>query len=907
MTELAHDKKYLKPLDYASFGGAMFANGAVTGLLQAYLMTFSLLIIPDDKKYVLGIIFFIVKVWDGINDPILGLIVDRTKTKWGKMRPYIIFAAIPFGLLTIAFFVIPNSFSTTAKLVLIFLLYLLWDTVSTLVDVPLNGLYAVITPNSKERTKLVTFTRLLGSVGGESALVLYTIALLIMGKDKVRESITVAAVIIGVLAPLLLMWGAMQSKERLAPPIQEKHSIKDVFKYLKQNKPLIFLLLANLLTFFRHVVSASIIYMVVIVFNEPQKQILFAIPGAIASVLGMLLAPVMKKKFDSKKIFIISTIAHSAALVLVYVVGSAVMSANMQAALYVIAALAFFSMLPVGLLNTVPTLMATDIIDYMELKTGKRYEGITFSLMTLRSKISSGLKDAWMIFLLVVVFKLVGDTTSSTFPPQSNWTKKGIFWMYTLIPAATNLLSIVPLFWYKLDGKTMEKVHSELDKKRAEKTSETEVLSSETSDIIKNEYLGEKKMITIAIIGLGSRGYMYARHLKSQGATIVSICEKKPTLLETSAKTLGVEPDKAFLDEKDFFAQGKIADAMVIATQDRDHYGHAKQALELGYHILCEKPVSPIKEQCEELNELAIAKNLHMVVCHVLRYTAFYDTIKKIIDSGLIGEITNVNLVENIGYFHFAHSYVRGNWRREDETGPSILAKCCHDLDMIYYLTGKKAKTVYSAGYRKAFLPENAPEGAPSHCLSGCPEEKTCPYHVDRIYLTPKKHSFPFMMTKRRLICEKPKATRKEFKETLKTSSYGRCVYKCDNDVMENQVVSLKLEGDIPATLNMTCHSNRVFRHARISGTKGEIVGEGGKFKLKIFAGPKKTYRFNFLEAISHATGDVNIIKDFLKLLRTGEMEPRLSLMKDTMESHLVAFAAEESRKTNKIIEMPEY
>lgn len=473
MTTLAHDRKYLKPLDYISFGGAMFANGAVTGLLQAYLLAFCFMII-DEKTYILGIIFFIVKVWDGINDPILGLIVDRTKTRWGKMRPYIIFAAIPFGLLTIAFFIIPASFETTVKLLLVFFLYLLWDTVSTLVDVPLNGLYSVITPNAKERTKLVTFTRILGSVGGESALVLVTVALLILGKERMRDSITIAAIIIGVLAPILLVWGAKRSKERLAPPVQEKHTIKDVFKYLKQNKPLIFLLFANLLTFFRHVVSASIIYMVAIVFNEPAKQILFALPGAVASLVGMLLAPAMKKRFDSKSIFIIATIAHSVALVLVYAVGSFVMSKDMQIALYVIAALAFCSMLPVGLLNTVPTLMATDIIDYMELKTGKRYEGITFSLMTLRSKVSSGLKDAWMIFLLVIVFKFVGDRTADTFAPQSDWTKKGIFWMYTLIPAVTNLLSIIPLFWYKLDGKTMEKVHAELDKKRSEAAREKE-------------------------------------------------------------------------------------------------------------------------------------------------------------------------------------------------------------------------------------------------------------------------------------------------------------------------------------------------------------------------------------------------------------------------------------------------
>lgn len=478
MELLEHEKKHLKFRDYASFGGAMFANGAVTGLMQAYLLTYCLLIIPE-SRYMLGVIFFLVKVWDGVNDPILGLIIDKTKTRWGKMRPYIIFAAIPFGLLSIVFFILPSTFPPALNLTLIFVLYILWDTVSTLVDVPLNGLYSVITPNSKERTKLVTFTRLLGSAGGEAALVLYTIYLIIFGDDLMKESITAAAITIGALAPILLIWGAVNSKERLAPPIQEKATLKDTVKYLKQNKPLIFLLFANLLTFFRHVVSASIIYLVAIVFAEPSKQIIFSIPGAIASVLGMLLAPYMKKRFDSKSIFIISTIAHSVGLVMVFVVGKSVMATNMSMALYIVAALSFVAMLPVGLLNTVPTLMATDIIDYMELKTGKRFEGMTFSLMTLRGKVASGFKDAWMIFLLVYIFKLAGDRNSSSFPPQSDWTKNGIFLMYTLIPAATNLLSILPLKWYKLDGKMMKDINNQLDEMRQQKRLEAEALNSE--------------------------------------------------------------------------------------------------------------------------------------------------------------------------------------------------------------------------------------------------------------------------------------------------------------------------------------------------------------------------------------------------------------------------------------------
>ena len=196
-------------------------------------------------------------------------------------------------------------------------------------------------------------------------------------------------------------------------------------------------------------------------------------------------------------------------------------------------------------------------------------------------------------------------------------------------------------------------------------------------------------MVTVAIIGLGNRGRIYAHNFNAQGAKIAAICEKNPGMLKYIREKYGIPEDKAFLNEKDFFAAGKLADALVVATQDRDHYGHAMAGMDLGYHILCEKPVSPFLGQCVELKETAEKKGLKMVICHVLRYAPYYDRIKEIIDSGAIGEITNINQTENVGYWHFAHSYVRGNWRREEETGPSILAKCCHDLDLIYYYTGK--------------------------------------------------------------------------------------------------------------------------------------------------------------------------------------------------------------------------
>ena len=201
--------------------------------------------------------------------------------------------------------------------------------------------------------------------------------------------------------------------------------------------------------------------------------------------------------------------------------------------------------------------------------------------------------------------------------------------------------------------------------------------------------------LRVGIIGTGgiSNCHMAGYKALPEDVEVAAVCDINESVLNHVGNKLGVSEDMRFLSAEELFSKGKLADAIVIATQDRDHYGHAKSALLAGYHVLCEKPVSPIKEECVELVNLAKEKGLYMVVCHVLRYAGFYDTIKKVIDSGAIGEITNVQQTENVGYWHFSHSYVRGNWRREDETTPSILAKCCHDLDMLYYYIGKKCKS----------------------------------------------------------------------------------------------------------------------------------------------------------------------------------------------------------------------
>ncbi len=405
-------------------------------------------------------------------------------------------------------------------------------------------------------------------------------------------------------------------------------------------------------------------------------------------------------------------------------------------------------------------------------------------------------------------------------------------------------------------------------------------------------------MKTVAVIGLGNRGAMYARRINAQGGKVVAVCDINASVLKHVGDKLGISEDMRFKSTDELFARGKLADAIVVASQDRDHYGHAKQALLLGYHVLCEKPVSPIKEECLELVKIAEEKNLYMVVCHVLRYAGFYDTIKRVIDSGAIGEITNVQQTENVGYWHFSHSYVRGNWRREDETTPSILAKCCHDLDMLYYYIGKKCISVSSHGSRRIFLPENAPEGATARCLDGCPHAKTCPYYAPRFYYEFTLRSIPIYLNRASLVTGIGNPTRQQVKEALATySPYGRCVYKCDNDVMENQTVLCKFEGDVNATLTMNASSRGCFRRVHITGTKGEIFGKdiAGKFRLNVWGKRSKTVKANVGQG--HLGGDSGIVHDFLELLETGKANPRVSFMSETVMSHLMGFGAEESRK----------
>ncbi len=462
-------KKYLKPRDYILFSLARFASSAVTGLVQGYLLYFYTSCVGINASAV-GLMFLITKIFDGLNDPIMGAVVDKTRTRWGKMRPYLFFGAIPWGIITIAMFLpqVYAGMNMTGKIVYMYVTYLAYGLLGTIIGVPLDGIPAVASPNTDERAKIISISRILGSIGEQSALVLLTVFLL-MTHDDYSSSYMWMGIVIGILGPIFMLLGAGTIKERLEPT-KETPSVWEGFKYLFKNKQFMLLILSNLLTFFRNLVSAMILYVVSYVIGKGSLQIVFSLPGAAASMIGMMLAPKMRKMMDSKKLFIVATIWHSIALGVIFFIALAVGVENLRETWgwILLAGLMFVAMIPVGILNVIPHLMATDTLDYWEDKTGDRCEGITFSLMSLRSKISSGFKDYVLSFLLVYfMFAQPMGYIESHKPLQTEFTKTGLVMIYTIVPAITNLVSIIPILFYKLSGKKMAEIQSRLEISRA--------------------------------------------------------------------------------------------------------------------------------------------------------------------------------------------------------------------------------------------------------------------------------------------------------------------------------------------------------------------------------------------------------------------------------------------------------
>ena len=405
------------------------------------------------------------------------------------------------------------------------------------------------------------------------------------------------------------------------------------------------------------------------------------------------------------------------------------------------------------------------------------------------------------------------------------------------------------------------------------------------------------KQITAVVLGAGSRGSIYAGYAKEhpEELKIIAIAEPRRDRLDALAEEVGVLPEYRFDSWKDLLSQPKLADCAFVCTLDDDHIAPALKAMELGYDLLLEKPMSNREAECLQIAETARRTGRTLAVCHVLRYTPFYMTLKALIDQGAVGQVTTINQIENVGYWHQAHSFVRGNWRNSTETSPMLLQKSCHDMDIILWLMGSTCTKVHSFGSLRHFTPENAPAGAAERCLE-CPHRDTCPYSAPKLYMDMERTGWPVDV----ITTDLSEAGRRK---ALEEGPYGRCVYYCDNDVVDRQVVNLEFENGSVATFTMTGLSADFFRELKIFGTEGQIRANMGTKEIVLhrFGEEPQTVPVDMgTEASGHGGGDYGLMADFLRILREGG-ESRSSA-EVSLQSHLICFAAERSRNEDLVV-----
>lgn len=417
---------------------------------------------------------------------------------------------------------------------------------------------------------------------------------------------------------------------------------------------------------------------------------------------------------------------------------------------------------------------------------------------------------------------------------------------------------------------------------------------------------------TVVIAGAGGRGRLtYAPYSKKfpDQMKLVAAADRIPERLLEMRQEYGLLEEHCFTTVEEMFAQPKMADMAFICTQDPEHVRHACLALERGYDLLLEKPVSADGAECRLLLEKAEALGRSVTVCHVLRYAPFYQKLKELLEEGAVGKVISIQACENVGYWHQAHSYVRGNWRKSRETSPMILAKCCHDMDLLVWLTDSRCRRISSMGSLAWFREENAPEGAPRYCMEGCPVKATCPYDAEKIYVTDEVTGYDANGAgwMQKAIMARP--DRNGLLETLRTSPYGRCVFRCDNDVVDNQSVTMEMENGITVSFHM-CGLNRDnHRTIHIMGTRGDISGnlEEETLVLRRFGGEEETFRMDVQETISgHGGGDYRMLHDMFEARSQGR--GTLTSLRQSLESHYMALAAEQSRLSGgEKIEMEEF
>lgn len=409
--------------------------------------------------------------------------------------------------------------------------------------------------------------------------------------------------------------------------------------------------------------------------------------------------------------------------------------------------------------------------------------------------------------------------------------------------------------------------------------------------------------LKVAVIGAGARGQVaYGQYCLDYPDQIEYVAAVDPNVqqLEKIKKNHNIAEDMLFTREDEFYKLGKICDAVIIANMDSDHYYSVMACMDLGYDILLEKPITPSREELEQIKLKSQKTGTKVMVCYVLRYTPFFKTLKDVVTSGKIGKLIGIDHTEYIGNYHMAHSFVRGNWRNTVESSPIILQKTSHDLDILVWLTDSEYDEVYSSGKLNYFKAENAPTGATQKCVD-CPHKDSCNYNAEHFYLDPLPSGWA-----NHFIAE---PTRENVERALAQTNYGTCVYQvADNDVCDHQVALIKFKNGVDVTFTVTAFHHHQARFTRLFGTTGSIIADGKSNTIKIinhemFEGSEQCVTEIIPEQVSsgHGGGDLLIMKDFVKLLTIDDYQPRTSF-EHALQSHYMAFDLETSRTTNTII-----
>lgn len=406
-----------------------------------------------------------------------------------------------------------------------------------------------------------------------------------------------------------------------------------------------------------------------------------------------------------------------------------------------------------------------------------------------------------------------------------------------------------------------------------------------------------RRPVSIVAIGAGNRTNKYLEYVKQHPdkVKLVGVVELNDIRRKHIADCFSLDASQCFVDYRDFFQHPVEADAVMICTPENMHFEPTMQAIERGYHILLEKPIAQTLEECMLIAQAARKHDVLVSVCHVLRYHPYFMKIKELVDSGELGNIISINHRTSVGLDRTAHGFVRGLWRKEAVTNPMLMSKCCHDIDFLLWLTKTPCRKLTSFGSLRWFKEKNAPEGSAARCVD-CKVESRCPFSAVDLYRVRRDWIANFDVPEGKTIDE-------VIEEQLRYGLYGRCVYRCDNDVVDHQIVSMEMESEVTINFSMDVFTVKDNRETHICLTEGEIDGDETRLKVCRFRGAKEeVYDFSDLaHQPFHAGADLNIVADFIDAIQENRRNVVTSI-EQSVESHRICFEAERSRKEQRTI-----